>query len=134
MNKTIMLERIKDYYDFPTDADFAKFLGVKPQVLSNWKSRNTFDAELLYSKCPELSPSWLLCGEEPMVDEEKVIDQHLREDRSPYHLERKLRYLQKEIDILTEAEKIMSSSGNEIKKALKLLNDQIKYINEELKK
>ena len=130
MDKTIMLDRIKDYYSFKTDVDFAKFLGITPQVLSNWKGRNSFDAELLYNKCPELNPSWLLCGKEPMITEKEL---QVNEAKSPYVLRKKLTYLEDELKVLTEADKIMSESGSQIKKAIELLTDQFQLTEKELK-
>ncbi|MBA82689.1 helix-turn-helix domain-containing protein [Leeuwenhoekiella sp.] len=130
MDKAIMLDRIKDYYSFKTDVDFAKFLGITPQVYSNWKGRNSFDAELLYNKCPELNPSWLLCGKEPMITEKEL---QVNEAKSPYILRKKLTYLEDELKILTEADKIMSESGSQIKKAIKLLTDQFQLTEKELK-
>ena len=127
-----MLDRIKDYYSFKTDVDFAKFLGITPQVLSNWKGRNSFDAELLYNKCPELNPSWLLCGKEPMITDE-VQELQVNEAKSPYILRKKLTYLEDELKALTEADKIMSESGSQIKKAIKLLTDQFQLTEKELK-
>ncbi|WP_417237408.1 helix-turn-helix domain-containing protein [Bizionia paragorgiae] len=130
MDKAIMLDRIKDYYSFKTDVDFAKFLGITPQVLSNWKGRNSFDAELLYNKCPELNPSWLLCGKKPMITNSEL---QVNEAKSPYILRKKLTYLEDELKVLTEADKIMSESGSQIKKAITLLTDQLQLTEKELK-
>tara|TARA_R100001530_G_scaffold136239_1_gene115964 strand:- start:2025 stop:2444 length:420 start_codon:yes stop_codon:yes gene_type:complete len=132
MDKAIMLDRIKDYYSFKTDVGFAKFLGITPQVLSNWKGRNSFDAELLYNKCPALNPSWLLCGKEPMITDE-MQQLQVNEAKSPYILRKKLTYLEDELKALTEADKIMSESGSQIKKAIKLLTDQFQLTEKELK-
>ncbi|UYW00448.1 helix-turn-helix domain containing protein [Flavobacterium agricola] len=65
MNKTHIINKLIEHYKFETNADFAKFLGIKPQVLSNWKSRNTFDIELVFNKCPEINPEWLITGKGP---------------------------------------------------------------------
>lgn len=58
------------------DAEFARFLGIKPQTLSSWYSRNTFDIELLYAKCEFISADWLLTGKGEMLksynNEQKV--------------------------------------------------------------
>lgn len=131
MDKTMMLDRIKDYYSFQTDVVFAKFLGITPQALSNWKNRNSFDAELLYNKCPELNPSWLLCGKEPMISD-KLQEFQVNEGQSPYILRKKLIYLEDEIKVLTQADKLMSASGSQIKKAIKLLTDQVQLTQKEL--
>ena len=69
MDKTLMLNRIKKQFKFSSDAEFARFLEIKPQVLSNWKARNTFDPELIYTKCLELNSEWLLTGEGNMLKE-----------------------------------------------------------------
>ncbi len=132
MDKAIMLDRIKDHYSFQTDVDFAKFLGITPQTFSNWKSRNSFDAELLYNKCPELNPSWLLCGKEPMITESKIQELQVNEAKSPYILRKKLTYLEDEIKVLSQADKIMSESGSQIKKAIKLLTDKLQLTEKEL--
>lgn len=70
MDKRLMLNEIKKYYKFKSDAEFAMHLGITPQNLSNWKARNTFDAELIYTKCEELNPKWLLTGKGAMLKTE----------------------------------------------------------------
>ena len=67
MEKFQRINNIKKHYAFERDTDFAKFLGISPQVLYNWKARNTFDTELVYSKCYDINPEWLLTGNGNMV-------------------------------------------------------------------
>jgi phage repressor protein C with HTH and peptisase S24 domain len=62
MDKTMMLNMLQNYYGLNKDIDFASLLGISSQVLSNWKKRNTFDAELIYTKCVNVNPEWLLTG------------------------------------------------------------------------
>jgi len=45
-----ILNEIKSTYKFKKDSEFARFLGIKPQTLASWHSRNTFDIDLLYAK------------------------------------------------------------------------------------
>lgn len=66
-DKSLILNRIKLHYGFKTDAQFAKFLGIKPNSLSNWYSRNTMDYELIFSKCDEIDANWLFTGEGEMI-------------------------------------------------------------------
>lgn len=66
MDKQLIINMIIDSYGFKSDAEFARFLGISPQNLSKWKVRGTYDAELLYTKCPDLNPEWLLTGEGSM--------------------------------------------------------------------
>jgi len=63
----MIINHIKKFYAFEKDIDFAKFLGISPQVLYNWKSRNTFDAELIYTKCMDINPEWILTGSGSML-------------------------------------------------------------------
>ena len=62
-----MLKGLINYATKGNKAQFAKLLGVSAQTISAWIARNTFDAELIYTKCRYISPSWLLTGEGPML-------------------------------------------------------------------
>jgi uncharacterized protein YjcR len=68
MDKKLMLEQMVNYYTEGNKTKFAKMLGVKPQTINSWLLRNTFDAELIYSKCINISASWLLSGEGGMTE------------------------------------------------------------------
>ncbi|AMA49444.1 helix-turn-helix domain-containing protein [Flavobacterium covae] len=67
MDKQLILNKIKEYYKFQKDSQFAKFLGIPAQNLSKWKNRNTYDAELIYTKCTHINPEWLLTGQGEML-------------------------------------------------------------------
>ncbi|SDE40081.1 LexA family transcriptional regulator [Riemerella columbipharyngis] len=62
IDKSLILNKIKKEYNFNSDTDFAKFLGIKPQTMSSWHSRNTFDTDLIYAKCENLNADFLLSG------------------------------------------------------------------------
>lgn len=72
--KSLILNDIKSYFNFKNDAEFARFLGIKPQTLSTWHSRNTFDTELLYAKCKVIDANWLLTHDGPMIRKAIVPD------------------------------------------------------------
>ena len=57
-----MIEILVNHYADGNKARFPTMLGIKPQTLSMWLSRNSFDAELLFSRCEDLSGDWLLSG------------------------------------------------------------------------
>ncbi len=65
-NISLILNEIKLHYKIGTDAEFASFLGINAQTLSNWKARNSFDLELIHSKCVGINANWLLTGEGEM--------------------------------------------------------------------
>ena len=69
--KDILLLLIKHYAD-GNKSRFASMLGISPQAVSTWEKRNTFDIELIYSKCENLNAKWLLTGTgEMFVSEEQ---------------------------------------------------------------
>lgn len=70
MNKTDMLESIISHYTNGNKAKFAARLGVKPQTISAWIARNTFDAELIFKHCDGISATWLLSGTGYMIEED----------------------------------------------------------------
>lgn len=63
MNKTLILNQIIQEYNFKNDSEFAAFLGINPQVVYNWKKRNTFNQSLLIDKLKDLNKMFLLTGE-----------------------------------------------------------------------
>jgi Bacteriophage CI repressor helix-turn-helix domain len=69
MGKTEILSALQLYYKLEKDIDFANKLGISSQVLYNWKKRNTYDAKLIYTKCLEINPEWLLTGNGEMLKE-----------------------------------------------------------------
>ena len=70
--KSIMLDEIKKYLNMHKNSDFARFLGISSQAVSNWYTRNTFDSELLYTKCDFINPDWLLTGRGSMLKSESM--------------------------------------------------------------
>lgn len=62
-----MLEAILSHYTNGNKAKFASILGVSPQTISAWAARSTFDLELIYTKCSDISADWLLTGEGAML-------------------------------------------------------------------
>lgn len=110
MNRRLMLDQIKTHYKFKSDTEFAQHLGITPQNLSNWKSRNTFDAQLIYTKCEDVDPEWLLTGKGEMlktVKKEEPPEEEASEKEVP-ELQKKIidlqnfqiEQLKKEIDRL----------------------------------
>lgn len=67
MEKREMLEALISYYEKGNKSRFAKRLGISAQGISTWLSRNTFDAELIYSKCEYVNSEWLLTGRGEMT-------------------------------------------------------------------
>jgi len=78
MEKTIILDKIKNHLNINTNKVFAEFLGIKPTTLSMWHKRNTFDIELIFKKCEFINANWLLTGKEPMlknIDKTNIVNE-----------------------------------------------------------
>lgn len=63
-----MLNEIKSHYKIEGDSEFARFLGISPQTLHNWKKRKTFDIQIVYTKCLNISAEWLITGDGEMFN------------------------------------------------------------------
>ena len=81
MDKSLILNEIKKQLNIKTDKAFSEFLGINKSTLSMWRERNSFDIELLFSKCEQIDANFLLTGKgnvfrkvesEPFANEEKV--------------------------------------------------------------
>jgi len=115
IDKKLILSEIKSELGFKRDAEFARFLGIKPQTLSSWYSRNTYDTELVYSKCRFLNAEWLLTGEGEMrkrstdISEQEEIS-HSKEYSEGYWRGRYDELLEKHKELLQEVSHIKSDS------------------------
>lgn len=68
-DKSLILNEIKSHLKYTKDAELAEFLGIKPNTLSNWKTRNTLDYDLIITKCEFVNGDWLLTGKGEMLRE-----------------------------------------------------------------
>lgn len=64
-NVVNILTRLREYLNLQSDADLARKLGVSPNALSNWKRRNTFDTDSIFTFCVDnlIDIDWLITGE-----------------------------------------------------------------------
>lgn len=76
MNKTQIISRLKSALNIETDKALSEYLGISKSTLSGWYARNTFDYDLVFEKCPYLSPSFLIYGDGvPFRNSSQVINQ-----------------------------------------------------------
>ncbi len=68
-----VIERLRIAFSVQTDSDLAKCLGISKSALSNWKTRNSLDLELIDTKCEHLSLEWVFRGRGPMYYSEISI-------------------------------------------------------------
>ncbi len=58
-------------------------LGVSAQTISAWINRKTFDAELIFTKCRDVSPTWLLSGTGEILISKKKEGQPITKTDDP---------------------------------------------------
>lgn len=93
-NINAILQSIKDYKGFRTNAEFAEFLGVTKSAISNWIARDYIDENLILSKIPEITLRFLRTGEYPMTEQVDVVSTLLKRIEL---LERRIEQLEKEL-------------------------------------
>lgn len=75
MSKKDRLLDLIGHFSNGNKSEFARMIGVSPQAINTWISRDTFDIETIYSKCVNISPEWLLTGNGPMLkNDTPVVD------------------------------------------------------------
>jgi hypothetical protein len=114
MDKCLRLSLIKKHYGFKSDAEFARFLNLTPQVVANWYRRNTFDYDILYTKCLDINANWLFSGEGSMTKEE-VNKEEVKKEEIPSSL------LSESIKILVETNQ---KQQEEITRLINLLENK----------
>lgn len=70
MTKRERLEAIISHYCDGKPSLFAKQIGVAPSTISSWFARDTLDYDLLFAKCENISPEWLLTGRGEMLKQD----------------------------------------------------------------
>lgn len=73
LDKTLILNRIKEHYNFTTDTELADFLGINKSTLSNWYKRNSLDYDLVFTKCEQIDKNWLLSDENTVQTEDNYV-------------------------------------------------------------
>ena len=90
-----ILQSIKDYKGFKTNAGLAEFLGVSRCTISNWIARGTLDEKLIQEKIPEIKVEFLRTGEQPMTEQHDIV---ATLERRIAVLERMIRVLEKKYE------------------------------------
>jgi hypothetical protein len=61
-----IINRLKVGLSLKSDKNLSDFLGIKPTTLSSWRTRDTLDYDLIFTKCVEISIDWLVTGKGPI--------------------------------------------------------------------
>lgn len=100
MDKKLILSELINHFSNGNISKFANLLGVRSQVVSNWKTRGVLDYELILEKLPEVSAEWVMRGIGSMLkDGTTAPEQH---DEPQSIAERQLDVLETIAQDLTE--------------------------------
>ena len=69
-----------------TDNELALFLGVARNTISSWRSRNTMDHALVFSKCDHINIDWLVTGRGEMLKSSENFFEEKRKTKSTENL------------------------------------------------
>lgn len=94
VDRKAILDAIRMHYNYTKKADFARFLGIPTTTLSTWYTRNTFDYDILYSKCEGISPEYLMNGTGDMFKSDTNGVSVMKEDIAPYITQRRQQKLE----------------------------------------
>ena len=67
-----IIERLKKALHITSDYALSEELGINKATLSNWKSRNSIDYNLVFSKCKLINIDWLITGNGKMFRSESL--------------------------------------------------------------
>ncbi len=103
LDKKLIFSRLKSAYCLKSDATLSRFLGIAPTTLASWKKRNTFDFDIIYSKCEEISWNYLIQGlGEPFLKNESPQNNTNKTKDSENQLLNRLSLVNKQILTLAE--------------------------------
>jgi len=124
------------YKGFSRKTEFALFLDIKSNVLSNWYNRNSFDENILANKFPEISYTWLLTSEGSMLKGSNVVN---GENNISVHSSKNIKvndivWQHKEFtDIIKTSQEQLSESQKQQNKLLEQLSESQRQTSELIK-
>ena len=108
MNKKDQVNALISYFSNGNKTAFASKLGLKPQSINNWSARNTFDADLIFSKCDGISAEWLLTGKGDMlINKTETQREDSVTERS--HIQELIQIIQNQSKALLEQQQFINS-------------------------
>lgn len=73
-----ILSRIQLQYHHKSDAETARFLGIRPQTLNNWKQTASPDYNIIFEKCTAIDLHWLITGKRAPSSNEYSDDERMK--------------------------------------------------------
>ncbi len=102
-----MLQALVDRYTRGNKAQFATMLGLPAQTVSAWFARGTFNTELIYAKCDDISADWLLTGTGDMIKTIPVSEKG-EQQAGTTHVDELTRIIQTQAATLLEQQRFIN--------------------------
>lgn len=134
MDYSLMLKELREYYKLHKNSEFAAFLGLTDQNAYSWVKRGYADLELVYQKCPELNPEWILSGgtKGPML--RSTIEQQVKGDNNTVtggnNVGPSTETLNKTLDALASSQNQCSKFQSQIDSLLEIVKHSVTKNNE----
>ena len=84
MNVFLILERLKKYYSYKTQKELAEKLGVNQSTFTMWKTRNSIDWDVVFTKCEDIDFHWLITGEKKYAKNDTSKENNVQDDTASY--------------------------------------------------
>lgn len=120
----LIFNRIKKHYNVNNDAELARFFGVPPTTLSNWKARGNPNWALLFEKCEDMDFNVLIKGT-PLEDQYNKLksESRINEYHTPDAI--KLVFVSTLLKDKEQEVKDLAEKNGELKYENKLLRQQL---------
>ena len=81
-----ILDRLREYLGLKSDAEVAKFFGVRPNTVSMWRKRNKMDFEALLTRSDEIDLPYIIYGDATLEKSKPALLSALEEDEDYFRL------------------------------------------------
>lgn len=99
-----ILDRIKEkegFSGYGSEAELARFLGIRPQTLNTWRGRESLDFDKILQKCKDYDLNWLFTGHERGATTEIGEKMKVLEEQLNFY-KKELEKTQAKVDVLKE--------------------------------
>lgn len=62
IDKSTLINRLKEAYNIKTDNDLAKQLSIAATTVSSWRRRNSLDFDIIHANCKGINWNYLIYG------------------------------------------------------------------------
>ena len=107
---SLMIDRLQQSLNIETDIELSKYLEVKQQTISAWRTRGSIDLALITAKCSTVDINYIMFGAKTTIQQNAVSDLSNKyhkesndiKDKRINDLEIQISRLEGKIEVLTD--------------------------------